>query len=314
MPSVSSANAPTSNRTFPRIAVVGYCVQFFRGFDREGNARFRFWSSMGKTGLRHIFAERYNFLSDETPRLDFDEHALRISLELQRRGLWDGEGAFNVDATRVGVSFSASKNNFSALRVLDILSQTSDAASRQIAQRVGAHGPRLSPVAACATGAHAIALGAQLIQDNRADVMICGAIEPVLSPLVLAAYRNMNALSRSGLMRPFDQMRDGFVPNVGASCVILENAELAEKRGAKIHAYLDGWAMNCDATHMTAMCPSGDSIARAIEISLRRANVQSVDYINAHGTATKLNDETEARGIVSALGKSVPVSSTSTLR
>jgi 3-oxoacyl-[acyl-carrier-protein] synthase II len=114
-------------------------------------------------------------------------------------------------------------------------------------------------------------------------------------------------------MRPFDQGRDGFVPNVGVGCLVLENAERAQLRGATIYGFLDGWAMNTDATHMTAMCPSGASIARSIELSMRRAHVQSVDYINAHGTATHLNDQTEARGIVSALGKSVPVSSTKPL-
>lgn len=318
-------SSATSTRCFPRVAVTGFYAHYFKGFSDE-TARFQFFSSRGKATLRDAFKCHETFVGDEnlfekTPQLDNNEQAQSVARELLSCGLWDNEkGVLNVDNSRIGVAFSASKNQFVQHRVLDVanalspsvFAQLSDAISRIIAQRIGARGPRLSPVAACATGAHAIAIGAQQIQDGYADVMICGAIEPILSPLVLAAYRNMNALSKSGVMRPFDKSRDGFVPNVGAGCVVLENAEHAQKRGATIHAFLDGWAMNNDATHMTAMCPSGDSIARAIELSMRRAHVQTVDYINAHGTATKLNDETEARGIVSVLGN-VPVSSTKPL-
>ncbi len=232
--------------------------------------------------------------------------------------LWHGKylgGNLSTNPTRVAVVFSTSKNRvvFRFNGKPDVLGSSSDHVGNTIAQKIGARGSRLSPVAACATGAHAMAIGAQLIEDGYADVAVCGAIEPVLTPLVLAAYDNMGALSKSGVMRPFDTARDGFVPNVGAGCLILENEEKARERGAPIYGYLSGWAMNADATHMTAMCPSGDSIARAIEYSMRRADVSNIDYINAHGTATKLNDETEARGIASALGNKVPVSSTKPL-
>ena len=114
-------------------------------------------------------------------------------------------------------------------------------------------------------------------------------------------------------MRPFDRHRDGFVAGAGTGCLILENAERALQRGAVVHGYLSGWSMQADATSMTAFCPSGDSIARAMELALRRAELSSVDYINAHGTATKLNDVTETRGIKSALGTSIPTSSTKPL-
>ena len=342
-----TSSATSSTRCFPRVAVTGFYAHYFKSF-RDANQRVQFFSSLGHATLRDAFACHdfachdfvdNDFVGDEdafekTPQLDHDQEARRVARELRNGGLWDSDlRVLTVDNSRVGVAFSASKNQFAPYRVLDVanlgvtnlgvahngvashgdFAHSSDAISRVVAQKIGARGPRLSPVAACATGAHAIALGAQLIQDGYADVMICGAWEPVLSPLVLAAYRNMNALSKSGVMRPFDIARDGFLPNVGAGCVILENAEHAHNRGATIYAFLDGWAMNNDATHMTAMCPSGDSIARAIEYSMHRVNVQSVDYINAHGTATKLNDETEARGIVSVLGKQIPVSSTKPL-
>lgn len=244
--------------------------------------------------------------------------AKRVIYELRHARLWDedADAALSIDnPQRVGVVFSASKHQIILDEdpVLDLFAHSSDHVASYIAEHIGAQGPRLSPVAACATGSHAMAIGAQLIEDGYADVAICGAIEPILQPLVLAAYDNMGALSKSGVMRPFDQKRDGFVPNVGAGCLILENEEKARQRGTQVLGYLSGWAMNADATHMTAMCPSGDSIARAIEYSMRRADVSNIDYINAHGTATKLNDETEARGIMSALGKGVAVSSTKPL-
>ncbi len=176
-----------------------------------------------------------------------------------------------------------------------------------------AGGPVLSPVAACATGAHSLALGAMLIEDGKADVVIAGAQEPAQLDIFLAAYRNMGALSKSGTMRPFDQARDGFIPASGAGFLILESEEFALNRGAEIQGYLTGYSMKCDATHMTSMSPSGDSIARAVEDALRRAGNPKIDYINAHGTSTKLNDAVESRGIESALGRNIPVSSTKPL-
>jgi 3-oxoacyl-[acyl-carrier-protein] synthase II len=308
------------------------------GQDHSGNFSHRFRSVDGPS-LRDAFTTEIQEWSyggwqgERTrPRFGIGWQTRRIVDELRSTKLWVGDfrkGTLTIDPQRVGTVFSASKNNLrfhsdeslryvnkkhrSSAHFLLSINGSSDYFGSCIAQTLGARGPRLSPVAACATGSHAIAMGAQLIEDSYADVAICGAIEPVLTPLVLAAYENMGALSKSHLMRPFDTRRDGFVPNVGAGCLILENEEKARGRGAQVLGYLSGWAMNADATHMTAMCPSGDSIARAIEYSMRRADVTNIDYINAHGTATKLNDETEARGIMSALGHKVAVSSTKPL-
>jgi len=304
--------------------VTGFHAMYNVGQDDGGNFSHRFRPIDGPS-LRDGFTKEiqewgYGGWQGERTRPGFNIgwQTRRIVDELRGAKLWEGDfrkGTLTIDPQRVGVVFSASKNRvvFRPNRVLDLFAASSDASGNYLAQRIGAHGARLSPVAACATGSHAMAIGAQLIEDGYADIAICGAIEPVLTPLVLAAYENMGALSKSGVMRPFDTKRDGFVPNVGAGCLILENEEKARQRGAQVLGYLSGWAMNADATHMTAMCPSGDSIARAIEYSMRRANVTNIDYINAHGTATKLNDETEARGIRSALGNKVPVSSTKPL-
>lgn len=301
----------------PRVAVTGFFARYFKSWDAE-QLRFQALSANGAATLRNALESHFKYpranSNQTSPLCDTNSEIRVLERELQHAALWDARKRnLSVDPQRVGVVFSSSKNTFAQDRVLDFLTISSDAPGNYLAKRIGARGPRLSPVAACATGSHTMIRGAQLIQDGYADVAICGAIEPVLPPLVLAAYDNMGALSKSGVMRPFDQKRDGFVPNVGAGCLILENAEKARERGAKIHGFLSGWAMNADATHMTAMCPSGDSIARAIEYSTKRADVTRVDYINAHGTATRLNDETEARGIFSAVGNKVLVSSTKPL-
>ena len=327
MPSSESSTRTQSRHDRPRIAVTGYFAHYEKERNQSFGLRHRFRSADGPS-LRDAFqkdvSEQFYVGSQGAPAhlLSLGSGWQNVGHELRHIGLWTGArlrpgihlmgGTVAGDPTRVAVVFSSSKNRlvFRGKGNPDVLGASSDHSGNVIAQKIGARGPRLSPVAACATGAHAMAIGAQLIQDGYADVAICGAIEPVLTPLVLAAYDNMGALSKNGVMRPFDTKRDGFVPNVGAGCLILENEEKARQRGATIHGYLSGWAMNADATHMTAMCPSGDSIARAIEYSMRRADVSSIDYINAHGTATKLNDETEVRGIRLALGNKVAVSST----
>jgi len=180
----------------------------------------------------------------------------------------------------------------------------------RVAELTGARGPCLAPAAACASGGHALALAAQLLRDGRADAVLAGSTEVGLSGPILAGYRRLGALSKTGVMRPFDRRRDGFVPNSGAGVFLLEREESARARGAGILGYLTGWSLLADATHLTALCPSGESIGRAIRGALRRAGRESVDYVNAHGTATRVNDVTEARGIAGALGTAVPVSST----
>jgi 3-oxoacyl-[acyl-carrier-protein] synthase II len=302
---------------------------FYATYEIESDVDRRLFQDLrpqGKLSLRDAFQNcasltKRSAFNLETASLFSGGQTQKLFRQLQAAKLWSKEseldyGSLTVDPSRVGIVFSTSKGRLLFNHRGDVFNPfttASDVWATNFARGLNAQGPRLSPVAACATGSHAIAIGAQLIEDGYADVAICGAIEPILQPLVLAAYDNMGALSKSGVMRPFDTKRDGFVPNVGAGCLILENEEKARQRGAQIFGYLSGWAMNADATHMTAMCPSGDSIARAIEYSMRRANVSNIDYINAHGTATKLNDETEAHGIQSALGNKVPVSSTKPL-
>lgn len=284
------------------------------------------------TGFAAHYASRAGFAGLVTPATslraarapDAARHrASALGRELQRQlaqiGLRDGR-CWRLAPDRVGVVYGSSKGDLARLdscraaaglpsRARD-WARWPDGFAAGLSRWLDARGPVLAPVAACATGAHALALGAGLLQSGRADVVVAGAIEPPQPEIVLAAYRNMGALSRAGRMRPFDARRDGFLPAWGAGWLLLEPEERARQRGAPVHGLLSGASLQCDATHLTAMNPSGDTIARAIENALRRAGNPALSYINAHGTATKMNDAIEARAIAQVFGASVPVSST----
>lgn len=219
----------------------------------------------------------------------------------------------SVDPLRFGACLSSSKGRPAFLEKSGKydLACAPDWGVREVLKRSRARGKTLCPVAACAGGAHAVALAAQWIEDGYCDAVLCGAVEAELAPLVLAGYRSLGALSKSGVMRPFDSARDGFVPSSGAAVLLLENEELAKKRGAKVWGRVAGWSVNCDATSLTGMEPSGDSIAAAMRVALKEQG--RMDYVNAHGTATRQNDAIEARAIHQVLGGDVPVSSTKSL-
>lgn len=258
-------------------------------------------------------------------------YACGIIGALETAGLWR-ENRLTIDPTRVGICFSSSKGqparweknaacdgSFGINSFFDnpVFAEHCDWALREIARATGATGKRACPVAACASGAHAIALSAQWIEDGACDVVLCGAIEAEIADLVLAGYKNLGALSTQKMMRPFDKARDGFVPAPGAACLILESETIAQKRKAQSFGVVSGWSLWSDASSLTGLEKSGEAIARAMQNALQRAartgSTRSVDYVNAHGTATKMNDEIEARAIANVLGKDVPVSSTKPL-
>lgn len=178
-------------------------------------------------------------------------------------------------------------------------------ASGQIAIRFGAKGPNTCVVTACATGAHSIGDAMRVIKYGDADVVISGGTEANLTPLCIAGFNVMKALSVRNdepekASRPFDRDRDGFVVAEGAGIVILEELEFAKKRGApQIYAELIGYGYNADAYHITAPDPQGAGAARCMEMALADARIapEEVDHINAHGTSTTLNDITETQAI-----------------
>ncbi len=198
-----------------------------------------------------------------------------------------------------------------------------NAAAGEIAIRYGIHGLAMSLASACATGANAIGEGAERIRRGGAEIMICGGGESVVHPLTLAALSNMGAVSCRNdeperASRPFEADRDGFLMGEGAAVLILESLEHAQRRGARIHAELIGYGSSCDAFHITAPDEQGVGAARSMQAALDDAKLQpeEIDYINAHGTSTPLNDPVETRAIHTVLGKHasrVPVSSTKSM-
>ena len=212
-------------------------------------------------------------------------------------------------ASRVAVCFASSKGDWNQLQNGDFLSALPDAPARNYAHQFDARGRISAPNAACASGAHAIALGAQWIQRGDADLVLTGALEPPQHPMIAAAYRNMGALSKSGRMRPFDARRDGFVVNAGGGFLALARESWARQRQVPIQAYVAGWSLACDATHITRMAPGGQAIERAIRQALQMAGNPIINYVNAHGTATA-NDCIEAGALGLVFGDGVAVSST----
>ncbi|MFX0559700.1 beta-ketoacyl-ACP synthase II [Tepidibacillus infernus] len=183
-------------------------------------------------------------------------------------------------------------------------------ASGQVSIFTGAKGPNSAPVSACATGTHAIGDAYLMIQRGDADVMITGGTEATITPLAIGGFASMKALSTRNedpkrASRPFDKDRDGFVMSEGAGVLILESLDHALSRGAKIYAEVIGYGATGDAYHLTSPAPGGEGAARAMKMALRRANIQpeEVDYINAHGTSTELNDKFETMAIKAAFGE-----------
>jgi len=184
-----------------------------------------------------------------------------------------------------------------------------DMASGFISIEYGIRGPNFCTVSACASGAHALGESFELIKQDKAEVMITGGTEAAITAFSVAGFTNMRAISRRNdeperASRPFDADRDGFVIAEGAGILVLEELEHARKRSAKIYAELAGYGLSGDAFHMTAPDPEGKGPQLAMRMALEEAelNLQDVDYINAHGTSTELNDRMETRAIRSVLG------------
>ncbi len=182
-------------------------------------------------------------------------------------------------------------------------------ASGLTAIQTGAKGPNTCTVTACAAGSNAIGDAFRLVQQGYAKAMICGGTEAAVTPLSLAGFASARALSTRNdepqrASRPFDKDRDGFVMGEGSGILILEELEHALERGAKIYGEMVGYAMTCDAYHMTAPVPDGAGATRAIELALKDGGIspEQVSYINAHGTSTAANDVTETKAIKKALG------------
>jgi 3-oxoacyl-[acyl-carrier-protein] synthase II len=184
-----------------------------------------------------------------------------------------------------------------------------DIAAGEIAIAYGARGPNMSVISACATGTNAVGEATEMIRRGSADVMICGGTEAGIHPVAVAGFNVMHAISTRNdepekASRPFDATRDGFVMGEGSGVLILESLEHAQAREARIHAEVLGYGTTADAFHIAAPAEDGAGAAAAMSVALSDAAMvpEGIDYLNAHGTSTPLNDATETMAVKKALG------------
>ena len=240
------------------------------------------------------------------------QHAGELSADPARIGviMSTGVGGLRSVEDQVEVRLAKGENRVSPFLVPMMMA---NAAAASISMRWGWQGPCEEISTACAASTHGIAYAARLIAWGRCDAMLAGGTESTLTPTAISAFANMTALTSSGISRPFDTKRDGFVLAQGAAAVMLEELETARARGATIYGEVLGAGSNADAYHITAPAPGGTGAIRCMELALEEAGLRPSDikHINAHGTSTPLNDRAEADAITKVFGTpSPPVTST----
>ena len=271
-----------------------------------------------------------DFLSvKEARRLDrFSQFAIVASGEAVGQAGWEDEPPYDpmrigcVIATGIG-GIGTVETQHDAMRdrgaklvsPLGIPQYMPNAAAAAVSMKHSLRGQSYGVVSACASGGHALGSALRMIQYGDADAVVCGGAEATLTEFGFACFNAMQALSPTGTSRPFDARRDGFVMGEGAGMVVLEEAEAAAARGATVLAELVGYGSTSDAFHLTAPEPTGGPASRAITLALDDAGAEpaELDYVNAHGTSTQLNDAAETAALKLALGEHahrVPISST----
>jgi 3-oxoacyl-[acyl-carrier-protein] synthase II len=293
------------------------------------------WSA-GQSGIEDGFGRATEFeptehLSiKEVRRSDrYTQLALAAAAEAIEDAGWDGSPPY--DPERVASVIGTGVGGIGTLEAQHIIMREdgpdrisplsipllmANAASGVIAMKHDLRGQSFGTVSACAAGAHAIGTAERMIRYGDADAVVTGGSEAAITPLATAAFSRMDALSDSGVSRPFDRRRDGFVMGEGSGILVLEEEQAARERGARILGYVRGYASTSDAHHLTAPEPNGRGAAKAMELALKDAGIEAeqVLYVNAHGTSTPLNDRSETNAIKTALGEELaarmPVSST----
>lgn len=236
----------------------------------------------------------------------------------------DDAGDVDVDPARAGVIFGTGVGGLETLQEqITVLVEKGprrvspflvpmimgNAGAAAISMRFGWRGPCETVVTACAAGTQAIGNAARLIQGGRCDAVVTGGAEAAMAEIGIAAFSNMTALSTSGVSRPFDRRRDGFVIAEGGAALVLEDLDRAVERGAHVYAEVLGSASTADAHHITAPAPGGAGALACMELALEDAGVTAaaVAHVNAHGTSTPLNDLAEAEALEKLFGTPGPV-------
>jgi 3-oxoacyl-[acyl-carrier-protein] synthase II len=227
----------------------------------------------------------------------------------ERVGVYIGSGEGGITTTHENYDILKEKGP-SRVSPFFVPMMLSNMPAAYVAMRFGAKGPNMAVVTACSTATHCMGEAMHAIRRGDADVMLVGGAEAAITPIAIAGFANMKALSTRNddpahASRPFDRDRDGFVMGEGAGILVFEELEHARARGARIYAEVTGYANTCDAYHITAPAPEGDGTVRAINLALSMAGwkPEQVDLYNAHGTSTPLNDKTESGAIRKVFGE-----------
>jgi 3-oxoacyl-[acyl-carrier-protein] synthase II len=260
----------------------------------------------------------------ETRRFDlFTQFAMGAAVQAMKDSCLE-QGWSNVDPHRVGVIVGSGTGGLatfeenmrayiekgpSRVSPFFVPMFMANVAAAAVSMRYGAKGPNYCTVSACASSAHALGDAFRLIQHGEADVMVAGGSEAAITPIAIASFANMKALSERNddpqtASRPFDKDRDGFVMGDGSAMVILEEWEHAKKRGAKIYSEMVGYGMTADAYHITAPAPDGDGAQHAMRLAMEDGGIrpEQVGYINAHGTSTPHGDGAETAAVKTVFG------------
>jgi 3-oxoacyl-[acyl-carrier-protein] synthase II len=260
----------------------------------------------------------------ETRRFDlFTQFAMGAAVQAMKDSCLE-QGWSNVDPHRVGVIVGSGTGGLatfeenmrayiekgpSRVSPFFVPMFMANVAAAAVSMRYGAKGPNYCTVSACASSAHALGDAFRLIQHGEADVMVAGGSEAAITPIAIASFANMKALSERNddpqtASRPFDKDRDGFVMGDGSAMIILEEWEHAKKRGAKIYSEMVGYGMTADAYHITAPSPDGDGAQHAMRLAMEDGGIrpEQVGYINAHGTSTPHGDGAETAAVKTVFG------------
>lgn len=271
-----------------------------------------------KKELRRM--DRYSHFAVAAAKMAIDDARLDLAAEdCDRIGTYIGAGIGGMETLHNQYEKLFTKGT-SHISPFFIPMMIANMAAAQTAITFGLHGPSCCNVTACATGSNCIGDALRLLQDGRADVMVAGGVESSISPAAVAGFCQMKALCNdrnddpAHASRPFDRTRCGFVMGEGAGLVVLETLQHAEKRGAAIYAELAGYGLNSDAYHITSPSPHGIYQAKCMELAIADAGLtpDDIDYINAHGTSTHMNDLTEAEAVKRVFGErtaKLPISS-----
>ncbi|MCR5082323.1 MAG: beta-ketoacyl-ACP synthase II [Parasporobacterium sp.] len=266
--------------------------------------------------------DRYTMLAMVAAHEAFEDSALDMEKENANRcGALVSSGIGGI-ATIEAEQVRGMKNSFDMVSPYFIPKSISNLAAGQIAIKYGLKGMVTCVVTACAGGTNAVGEAFHHIRDGYSDVMLCGGAEAAITPLSIGGFTSMGALSKATDKNrasiPFDKERNGFVMGEGAAILVLEEYEHAKARGAKIYGEVKGYATNCDAYHITSPMPDAEGAAICMNMALEDGGLkpEDVNYINAHGTSTPLNDKGETKAVKAVFGanaKNIPISSTKSM-